>query len=275
MVKALVTGGCSFSECESEWIDTWPRHLANRLDVSHYSLGKGSVGNGYISRAVIYQTNELLKTYNANDILVAIMWTSWDRIDLRLPVLDDIPHQDAETEYNIRKGSDWPNYPVKWQDLSTVVQQEIETSFPNLKLLLLNPLHNVRRGFLDKSYWTNISMLLDIEKYRNLYFSLFEDNVSKQIYSYEHILRTQWFLQKHNVKSIMMKMSDSVTDFKIVKETEHLRDMIDWSVFLDCSGMIEWTMEKYGKSGFPKFPDLHPGTEQHRAFTEEVICKAF
>ena len=137
MVKALVTAGCSFSECESEWIDTWPSHLAKRLDVPHYSLGKGSVGNGYISRAVIYQTNELLKTYDASDILVAVMWTSWDRIDLRLPVLDGVPHQDAENQYNIRKGSDWPNYPVAWKDLSADIQQEIETSFPNLKLLLL------------------------------------------------------------------------------------------------------------------------------------------
>jgi hypothetical protein len=83
MTKILVSSGCSFSDCfESNC--TWPNHLAKYFD-KHYGLGRGSYGNGYISRSIIYTVTNLLKTIDAKDIHVGIMWSGIDRIDLRIP----------------------------------------------------------------------------------------------------------------------------------------------------------------------------------------------
>jgi hypothetical protein len=81
-MKTLITGGCSFSECKSPWIKTWPNHLTAALpDYQHTSTAMGSQGNGLISRRVIYQVTETLKHTAAEDILVGIMWSGPDRHD--------------------------------------------------------------------------------------------------------------------------------------------------------------------------------------------------
>jgi hypothetical protein len=73
----LFTSGCSFSECISDHIDTWPIHLKNILNPSeHISTASGSQGNGLIARRLIH---ELSKEKNYDDILVGIMWSGPDR----------------------------------------------------------------------------------------------------------------------------------------------------------------------------------------------------
>jgi hypothetical protein len=81
-MKILITGGCSFSECRSSHIDTWPRHLARALpDHTHISTGMGSQGNGLISRRIIHQVTEQLKHTSADKLLVGIIWSGPDRHD--------------------------------------------------------------------------------------------------------------------------------------------------------------------------------------------------
>lgn len=75
----LVTSGCSFSECISEHIDTWPRHLARSLVSEHVSLGLGSQGNGLIMRKLLYRLEQLKDRHD--DILVGIMWSGPNRND--------------------------------------------------------------------------------------------------------------------------------------------------------------------------------------------------
>jgi hypothetical protein len=84
MSKLLITGGCSFSECVSISQHTWPIHLAKRLYPAwkHKPTGMGSQGNGLISRRIIYQVMEELKTTKPEDMLVGIMWSGPDRHDL-------------------------------------------------------------------------------------------------------------------------------------------------------------------------------------------------
>ena len=67
-MKHLITSGCSFSETHSSHINTWPRHL-NRM-LPEYTLtnrAMSSQGNGLISRGIIYEVNEKLKTNNAEE----------------------------------------------------------------------------------------------------------------------------------------------------------------------------------------------------------------
>ena len=80
-MKLLITGGCSFSECISTHIDTWPRHLSRHLpDYQHISTAIGSMGNGLISRRVIAEVAQNIK--NTKDILVGIMWSGPDRHEI-------------------------------------------------------------------------------------------------------------------------------------------------------------------------------------------------
>ncbi len=84
--KLLITSGCSFSECISPWIKTWPAHLARKLDgYEHVSKAMGSQGNGLISRGIIYQVSESLKSRPTEDIVVGIMWSGPDRVDFYNP----------------------------------------------------------------------------------------------------------------------------------------------------------------------------------------------
>ena len=95
-MNILITGGCSFSECESPWISTWPQHLANALPrYQHISTGLSSQGNGLISRQVIYQVTESLKQTSADNIIVGIMWSGPDRHDFYVQHMSEMP----ETEY--------------------------------------------------------------------------------------------------------------------------------------------------------------------------------
>jgi hypothetical protein len=76
----LITSGCSFSECFTGYVDTWPIHLHRYLNTEkHISLGLGSQGNGLISRKLLHQLSLIDDTSN---ILVGIMWSGWDRGDI-------------------------------------------------------------------------------------------------------------------------------------------------------------------------------------------------
>ena len=76
--KYLVTGGCSFSESSDPW--------AYELGINHYNvsnLARGSCGNEFIRRQVIFKVSELLKKgIPSNEILVGVQWTGIARIDL-------------------------------------------------------------------------------------------------------------------------------------------------------------------------------------------------
>jgi len=77
-MPTLLTSGCSFSECISSHIDTWPRHLARFLPKhKHISKAMGSQGNGLISRSIIYECSRM----EHSELLVGIMWSGPDRHD--------------------------------------------------------------------------------------------------------------------------------------------------------------------------------------------------
>lgn len=262
MKKVLLTAGCSFSEPGSEWGNTWPDYLAKNYK-HHIGLGKGGVGNGYISRAVIHEVNRVKPD------VVGIMWSAWNRVDLRIEELG-IKNTQARDTYNKFKAKSWPNYPVHWNDLESFMQHEIEENLPRLKLLLQDPIYYLRRGFTEKEkYWTNIENLLDNPQYADSYFTLFNDNISTQIYSLEHILRTQWYLESKGIPYFMMAMNDAVTDLTKTPETTHLINML--GEIMNPS-LWAWTMKNYGTDGFVNYPtDQHPKTLQHKKYTEQVI----
>jgi len=231
-MKTLVTGGCSFSECISPWIDTWPRHLARALpDYQHISTAMGSQGNGLISRRIIYQITQLLKTINAKDILVGIMWSS--------PVRHDFYSID---ELELEPHDGWIENPTRFVDNTTG------------GWVIVNP------------GWRN--------QYAVQHYGNFYNHTGSLVYTYEHILRTQWFLKLHDIRYFMSTYTDKIFPPDSINHTEvrYLYDQIDHSKFLPVGGEYEWCRDR---SGLPipgeRQGDLHPSTEQHGEFTHRVI----
>ena len=75
MLKHLVASGCSFTF--EPW--NWPKYVAQDLNLELTNVGMASTGNGLISRKVIIQVEELLKTLDPSEILVGVMWSGPDR----------------------------------------------------------------------------------------------------------------------------------------------------------------------------------------------------
>lgn len=108
-----------------------------------------------------------------------------------------------------------------------------------------------------------------VEKF---YYKNVQHQVSSQIFTYEHVLRLQWFLKYHGIKYFMTTYTSEVfpDDLKDHSDIKHLHNQVDWSKFLPIKGAYEWCRD-YSNISFPVPGDMHPGFKQHRAFTERVI----
>jgi hypothetical protein len=224
-MKILITGGCSFSECKSPWVSTWPNQLSEFLTgYQHISTGMGSQGNGLISRRIIYQVTETLKTHSSDDILVGIMWSGPDRHDFylqNLPVVLKEDFTENPTKFVPESAGGWK-----------IPSAEVPPN-PN-------------------------------------YYRYFHDTIGQYIYTYEHMLRTQWFLKLHNVKYFMTTYTKEVFQQTKHIDVKHLYDQIDLELFLPIIGEYEWCRD-HSELEFPIKGDNHPGSDQHKKFTEQVI----
>lgn len=226
MSLLLITGGCSFSECISPWISTWPKHLANSLNVEHISTAMGSQGNGLISRRLIYQVQKHLPN---RDLLVGVVWSGPNRHDFYLDKKIQFPNNDY------------------WMENPTSVAEESPGGW-----VINNP------------WWS--------DDYSKNYYTMFHDFVGHLVYTYEHILRTQWFLDRHGIKYFMGTYTDEVFPANQLKhpEVQHLYRMIDRSKFLPVNGIYEWCRD-FSNLEFPAKDDNHPSSDQHELFTQKVI----
>lgn len=243
MNKILITSGCSFSECFHKFLDTWPRHLARLFpEYEHKSYAMGSQGNGLISRSIIYAVSEALKTHKPEDILVGVMWSGLSRVDYRM----------APEHINFENNIDgWMTNPTKFMK----EHDEVKNAW-----VILN------------SHWKI--------KEAQVYYSTFFDDIGASIYSIEHILRTQWFLKINNIKYFFTDFTNEniVYDENMSHpEIKYLYDQIDRTQYLpvrsqhdwlcDNSKFLhQWSPEKISK----KYP-IHPTTDQHKEFTDNVI----
>jgi len=96
--------------------------------------------------------------------------------------------------------------------------------------------------------------------------------VGQYIYTLEHILRTQWFLQSKGIKYFMSTYTSSVLPeiTKTHNDTRHLYELVDVDAFLPVLGEYEWCRDQSGLP-FPMPTDPHPGAEQHQAFVNQII----
>jgi len=244
MSKILITSGCSFSECISEHITTWPKHLYNILVghgyKQHISCAMGSQGNGLISRHAIYKVIKSLETYNPQDILVGIMWSNCDRFDYRCD------HPSLLSFGNENKHG--------W---------------------MVNPLSFVENApknwVIGNVHWDSIEF--------QTYVKYFHSDIGASILSLEHILRMQYFLKLHNIPYFFTDFVDnnivSERD-KDNEEVKYLINQLDRSQYLPVTSEHGWLI-KHSETKEQYIKDhngnrwVHPKTHHHKEFIDGVV----
>lgn len=231
MTKILIASGCSYTQGSHNW----PNPLASLLDCGLKNYGEVSVGNGRISRSVIYGVNEALKYLNNSEILVGVVWSANNRRELYQSKID----------------------------YSTISHEGVA-----------NP-----HGFVDsENKWVTVNHHWT-DFYSKQFYKYFYDSVESEIITLEHILRTQWFLEKHNIKYFMSTFAPGVFPTQSNNSTQHLLDLIDFSKFLKIKSVMEWCVED---SGLPlseydrnqqhhTIDSMHPTEDHSKKFAEEVI----
>jgi hypothetical protein len=232
--KTLLASGCSFTF--EPW--NWPTFVTQEMGWDLLNVGMASSGNGLISRKIIYNVNQLLKTHSSDDIVVGVMWSGFDRHEFHI---DD---------------------PIHIQNINGWVENP--TSIINGR----------KNWVITNIHWKN--------HHAKMWYEHLHTNVGAMIITLEHILRTQWFLEKHNIKYFMtsylnifnyMGANNIISD----PEVKYLYDMIDFNKFLPIDGCHEWVKKYYEFSGGFNLPDkngvvgIHPTEFGHKKFAEQVI----
>lgn len=229
--KIFVSSGCSFSECISDGINTWPVHIQNILKPKeHISKGMGSQGNGLIARSIIYEVDRLLRQGVKNtDIVVGVMWSGYSRHEYYWD------KQSRGGEWEPMRHDGWMYNPTNF-----------------------NPEDNSGGWIITNAHWKTCKE----------YYKYYYDPIGGQINTLEHILRTQWFLEKNKIDYFMMKYMNEMFELYNEIPCRHLQAQINWTKFVSRQGCYEWCREKnecyISENG-------HPTTNGHKDFTESLI----
>lgn len=212
---------------------TWPSHLAKYLHAEHHQMGWGSSGNGFISRRVIQKVTELLASgVDSDEMLVGVMWSGSDRFEI---------YTEDSAIYNVMS-----------------VPRISETG------LCVWPEND------DTGKWIIMNAGFD-NRLAQTHYRTFHNDTQSMIHTYENILRTQWFLEKYNIKYFMSTYTGNVFDVDVNNiQVDYLKELVDWTKFLPVTGCYEWVRDN-SDYPFPDPLDNHPGKEQHKDFVEKVI----
>ena len=233
-IKLLITAGCSVTQYPNK-DTTWAYHLGSYMGCETLYLGQGAAGNGIISRHVIFQTLEALKTYKPNEILVSIMWSGADR--------HDIYHTENVPHHHIDNGMENYRNPVK-----------------------INNQHNF---YILNNHWDDESTQTYFKHFYNdigSYLYTIEHILRVQWFLKLHNI--PYFMTKFS-KGVLPE-SEWRESIKNHSDIRYLYDQIDFSNFLNVDNCEDWARYESGFE-FARPPDPHPSTEQHKAFTERVI----
>lgn len=155
---------------------------------------------------------------------------------------------------------------LKWEEIKVGVmwsgtdRHEVfskEPLFENISGWTENP-----TGFIPESkHWEILNPHWKTYK-SAVYYAHLHEQMFGWINTLEHILRTQWFLDKCGIPYFMTFIRDP--EFPDEKELEHLKDLVNWDKFLPIKSMSDCFDKMEG-------PGNHPSTEQHQQFVREVI----
>jgi hypothetical protein len=110
------------------------------------------------------------------------------------------------------------------------------------------------------------------------HYKMFHDEIGASIYSIEHVLRTQWFLQSKGIKYFFTDFIDeNIVSYYNMKHSEisYLYEQIDRDFYLPVRSEHNWIVNNsknlhLWKGDWKKSP-YHPKTEMHKEFVDQVI----
>lgn len=230
-IKCLITAGCSFSQVPGTAV-TWPVQLRDALlPECVYYLGQGAAGNGVISKKLIHTVNTALQIYNPEEILVGVMWSGHDRIDI---------YSDQQNlDYNKITGADSYCNPVR-----------INKDYSH---------------YLINFHWADELTLTYLKYFYNeigSYISTIEHILRTQWFLKS--VNIPYFMTEYSFDCLPRSENQ-----KNHSELKYLLDMIDTSYWLPVDNMWRYSINTGIK--FPKEDDNHPSTEHHEMFTRDII----
>lgn len=230
-MKILITSGCSFSDPKSIYPMTWPNQLSEFLGDEYESIHTGRSSQG----------NGLISRKLIYTVQKALE-NNTNPNDILVGIMWSGPNR-----YDFHNDSD--------------VYKEIKPELPTIE----NP-----TGFVDdKKNWIIFNHHWNTVNCQT-YYKNFTDPVFCQLTTIEHILRTQWFLERNNIKYFMSMHMDTVLSKELITHPEisYLYKQINFNTFLPIDSQLEWCT-KYSNLDLPD--NMHPSTEQNKKFTDDVI----
>jgi hypothetical protein len=241
-MKVLITSGCSFSVTMNNNNKCWPGFLSETLELPLINKAMGSQGNGLITRSIIYEVTNQLKSYDAKDILVGAMFSGINRKD----------------------------YYTENPDLLSFIINKSEDG------VVENP-----TGFIENANknWVILNQNWKAPPHKNdeakYFYKYFYNDINAMIETLEHILRLQYFLKDKGIKYFFTCYLDTVLHNELINhnEVKHLYELLDLSNFLPVKSINNWIFEnKVFLEDFEKtYYDNHPSNRQHKAFVDQVI----
>lgn len=174
----------------------------------------------------------MLKIYHPEELLVGVMWSGRDRLEFYKKDMDD-----------------------------TIVPKFVEGT----------PYYTNPQWIAGKPHYYLINFHWD-DEITTSYCKNFYSDEWASILSYEHILRTEWFLKSKNIKYFMTGYGGDVFPHEYIMndpDISYLHNLIDWDNWLEINNMDLWAQN----TGLPyrKIDDHHPSTEMHKLFVDTVI----
>lgn len=256
MFKCFITTGCSFTEI------VFP-DLQNKtlVDTDYYEK------NGFVLSWPVYVNNILhcKPIYKGKG-------ASGNGIISRTTIYETYKALETYKPEEIIVGIMW----------SGAYRAEVYSSDPKLNFNKQNDTQNgVNPSFIsDAKNFYKVMPYWD-DEYSNFYYKYIYDDVGAYMHTLENILRTQWYLNKMNIKYFMTSYYPAVfpqkTEIINHSDIKYLYNMIDFSNFLDVDSEYEWCVRLQDPTKNPWYSDLenknnpHPNSKLHKAFSEQVI----
>lgn len=292
----FISAGCSYSQVPNRDI-TWPVHVQKAFGLETnevYHSASGGTGNRIISRKVIHAVTQALKTHKPEDLLVGILWSGCDRHSLVI--------QENEKTYNKCTKIGLPNtYSEFLKDKQRLADKRLSFNNP---LYIGHPAefnHFLRYRRDDPGEFNHYTLNAHWDdELTFIYYNNFVDTLGSLVQTCEDILRTEWFLKKHNIKYFMAEYDFDTFFFAGISDqtasllgydkdcpavysnhqkykcdvhhpdVKYLYDMIDKDYWLPIKHLGDW-VRNVSKFDYRDPKDPHPSTEQHIDFTKQII----
>ena len=289
----IITAGCSFTNCGK----SWPYHIEEH---NVYNVGTVGAGNGFISRAAIYESDRLLKEGIDNkDINVIVMWSGIDRFEV-LSTNDSPLHKDYISGDKDRWWLSNYNQNIKEEDSVWLKSSISDMQWENRAVRNLFGQYWKYFYNEEESFLKTLEHILRVQNYckvnkikykfcswQNIFNRYDFNTPSGQKLSGHEIWIMDWFDKEHWTpnrywpKELNQKISKDTPLLKdIYPQTTHLWDMIDFDKFwfyeddqVEYGGLAEWVVLGERHNIGMEHDPAHPSEDSHKKFTKDIVLE--